>query len=59
MTKEERQVLKRMKTLISKIDELKSIESTNGTNLLPSSTEGYFQELCNIVMTRGYLTHRI
>lgn len=49
MTKEKRRICMRAKTILSKLLELQSIDNeTEG--ILPSSTEGFVQDLENIAM---------
>ncbi len=50
MTKEERRVCLRAKTIMSKLIELQDIERQTGTSLLPSSTEGFVQDIEDIAM---------
>lgn len=51
MEKIERRIAKRAKTILSKLLELQDIERQNGKEMLPSSTEGFIQDLENIAMT--------
>jgi len=50
MTKEKRRICLRAKTIVSKLLELQDIQRHCDESLLPSSTEGFVQDLENIAM---------
>ena len=47
--KTDRKILRRAKTILSKTLELQDFERNNNTCLLPSSTEGFVQDLERLI----------
>ncbi len=45
-----RQIKDRAKTILSKLMELQDLDRQNLESVLPSSTEGFIQDLVNLVM---------
>ena len=50
MSKEEKRIKQRLKTILSKLMELQDIERNSEADILPSSTEGFMQDITPLAL---------